>query len=115
MTVLLFAGDGYYPAGGWDDYVGTFDTIDDAKAHIDSRTNVVHVPERMEPPVVHALCVTTNPSTGVRGPRIIRAHYRIDAPFDWAHIVEDDGIVMRWPRHYTTLVRGDEDLWDVGT
>lgn len=24
----LFAGDNYYPAGGWDDFVGTYETLD---------------------------------------------------------------------------------------
>ena len=28
---LLFAGDFYYPNGGWDDYIGSFLTIDEAK------------------------------------------------------------------------------------
>jgi hypothetical protein len=27
---LLFCGDDYYPAGGWDDFVGSFDTKDEA-------------------------------------------------------------------------------------
>jgi len=27
---LLFAGDQYYPAGGWQDYQGTYDDIIDA-------------------------------------------------------------------------------------
>ena len=25
---LLFAGDHYYPAGGWDDFAGSFDSIE---------------------------------------------------------------------------------------
>lgn len=29
--ILLFAGENYYPSGGWDDYRGSFDTIEDAK------------------------------------------------------------------------------------
>ena len=28
---LVFAFDLYYPAGGWDDLVGAFDSLDDAK------------------------------------------------------------------------------------
>jgi hypothetical protein len=27
---LLFCFDGYYPSGGWGDFVGTFDTIEEA-------------------------------------------------------------------------------------
>jgi hypothetical protein len=29
----LFVFNKYYPAGGWDDFVGTFDSIEAAKAH----------------------------------------------------------------------------------
>lgn len=28
---LLFAGDYYYPAGGFNDFIGSFDSIDEAK------------------------------------------------------------------------------------
>lgn len=28
---LLFAGATYYPSGGWDDFVGSFDTTEQAK------------------------------------------------------------------------------------
>jgi hypothetical protein len=31
---LLFAGCQYYPSGGWDDFKGSFDTIDEAKEQI---------------------------------------------------------------------------------
>lgn len=34
MTVLLFAGEQYYPSGGWHDLVGEFPDIDAAKAHV---------------------------------------------------------------------------------
>ncbi len=30
---LLFAGDFYYPSGGWEDYVGDFDSQEQAIAH----------------------------------------------------------------------------------
>lgn len=30
---MLFAGMHYYPAGGWDDFVDSFDTVEDAVAH----------------------------------------------------------------------------------
>ena len=29
---LLFYGDGYYPCGGWNDFHGDFDSLDDAIA-----------------------------------------------------------------------------------
>ena len=41
--VLLFAGDIYYPGGGWCDYVGEFPTVSDAQQHINdtaTRTDV---------------------------------------------------------------------------
>jgi hypothetical protein len=31
---LLFAGDNFYPAGGWDDFRGFFRTPEDALAHL---------------------------------------------------------------------------------
>ena len=29
---LLFCGDTYYPLGGWEDFKGSFDTLEDARA-----------------------------------------------------------------------------------
>ena len=29
---ILFAGEAYYPAGGWDDYIASFETLEEAKA-----------------------------------------------------------------------------------
>jgi hypothetical protein len=29
---LVFAGSVYYPSGGWDDFVGAYDTITEARA-----------------------------------------------------------------------------------
>lgn len=29
---LLFAGDVYYPVGGWDDFRGAYDTIEEAQS-----------------------------------------------------------------------------------
>lgn len=34
---LLFTGLTYYPLGGWHDWDGDFDTIEDAKIYISSR------------------------------------------------------------------------------
>jgi hypothetical protein len=31
---MLFSGNQYYPAGGMDDFRGSFDTIDEAKSYI---------------------------------------------------------------------------------
>jgi hypothetical protein len=30
---LLFAGSRYYPSGGFRDFIGSFDTIEDAESH----------------------------------------------------------------------------------
>jgi len=37
---LLFAGANYYPAGGWDDYIDSFDSVEDAKAHVDAQASM---------------------------------------------------------------------------
>jgi hypothetical protein len=34
---FLFVFASYYPAGGWDDFVESFDSIDEAKTHPDAR------------------------------------------------------------------------------
>jgi hypothetical protein len=36
---LLFAGDNYYPSGGWDDFAGEFDSADDAIAAFSQKTH----------------------------------------------------------------------------
>jgi hypothetical protein len=36
---LLFAGDVYYPSGGWDDFQGSFDTVDEAKAYLKAQNH----------------------------------------------------------------------------
>lgn len=40
---LLFAGAIYYPAGGWDDFKGSFDTVLDALEAVKSHTDWHHV------------------------------------------------------------------------
>lgn len=34
---LLFGHDTYYPSGGWGDFIGDFDTIEEAQACIDGQ------------------------------------------------------------------------------
>lgn len=34
---MLFAHDDYYPSGGWADFKGDFDTVEEARAWIDSQ------------------------------------------------------------------------------
>jgi hypothetical protein len=31
---LLFAGHSYYPRGGWNDFIGSFASVEDAKTHM---------------------------------------------------------------------------------
>lgn len=33
---LLFAYDDYYPSGGWNDFKGSFDSVEEAKSNIGS-------------------------------------------------------------------------------
>lgn len=44
---LLFAGSNYYPAGGWQDFRGDFDTVEEAKDYLlynpDTERNWWHV------------------------------------------------------------------------
>jgi hypothetical protein len=44
---LLFAGQQYYPVGGWDDFVSSFETIEEAKkypiAEIDDWVQIVNL------------------------------------------------------------------------
>ena len=34
LKFILFAGSGFYPAGGWEDFQGYFDTIEEARKHL---------------------------------------------------------------------------------
>ena len=34
LQFALFAGDNYYPSGGFHDFVDSFDTVDEAKAYL---------------------------------------------------------------------------------
>jgi len=34
---LLFAGDRYYPSGGWHEFIGTFESIDEATQHVPAK------------------------------------------------------------------------------
>ena len=34
---VAFAGDDYYPCGGWGDFIGSFDTMPEAKAAADAQ------------------------------------------------------------------------------
>ena len=34
---MLFGYDAYYPSGGWGDFMGDFDNVEDARAHIDKQ------------------------------------------------------------------------------
>jgi hypothetical protein len=42
-TYLLFAGDDYYPDGGWEDYRGAFGSVESAKAAVRPSDDWAHV------------------------------------------------------------------------
>lgn len=52
MMYLLFAGFNYYPCGGWDDFVGAYPTLEDARAGLRGRHvdwwHIVHGDEIVE-------------------------------------------------------------------
>ena len=43
MRYLLFAGEDYYPAGGFDDFVGSYDTMEQAKETSLDNKNWAHI------------------------------------------------------------------------
>ncbi len=52
---LLFDGDTYYPAGGWHDFAGSFDTLDEAQAEAKNRgADWFHIVDstKVEPEIV---------------------------------------------------------------
>lgn len=54
---LLFAGDQYYPSGGWHDLSGEFDSIEEAEEYVFERGyEWWHVVDREELRIVKAGC-----------------------------------------------------------
>lgn len=49
---LVFAGYEYYPRGGWGDFVGSFDDLDEAKA-CSPETDWLEVVDRETSEVIH--------------------------------------------------------------
>lgn len=124
MSVVLFAGAEYGPNGGWNDYTGTFATVDGAKAFVDdTRTVTVHEPKQA---TYNARLVTSTQATFTERPRrqigdrynagrpgtIIDVddlgdtftvdfprHETVSYAYDWAHIVEAGTIVARFNEH----------------
>lgn len=72
---LLFAGDDYYPVGGWSDFVGEFASMDDARAVVESGRTETTVQPRVTtygPPAASGLVTSTSgrdepPFTPVQG------------------------------------------------
>lgn len=98
---LLFAGESYYPQGGWSDLVGTYGTVDEAKAVIDSTRREVTIPAQPARRVPHTAMISTTltlltTSDGFHDfpavPERIEARYA----YDWAHVVVDGKIVTEW-------------------
>ena len=114
MAALLFAGQDYYPGGGWCDYVASFPTVDEAKAHISALATSTDVPARVGT-MGSTLEYCTGPERGTLlkvGDRInggvvaavngdtatVEYPARTDTcnPYDWAHVVVDAEIVGNW-------------------
>lgn len=102
MTVLLFAGESYYPGGGWTDFVGRFGSVDQAKEAIDARVRRIEHPftpgRTHVPPPPGALLASTSP-------RHNTVHWVPPVPawtevrgdgFDWAQIVVDGKVEWEW-------------------
>lgn len=43
---FVFCGESYYPAGGWHDFEGSYDTLDAAEAALLLRANTPKIPDR---------------------------------------------------------------------
>lgn len=122
MSVLLFAGDSYYPSGGWYDHVGSFRSVEKAQQRIDGTRVETSVPERVwtlpfPKPGQPGLAASTGSYTvdpAVRfavGARVNRGvviandgetvtvkdppRTDVSYEFDWAHIVHN-GRVIQW-------------------
>jgi len=119
MAVQLFAGDNYYPAGGWDDYIDSFPSVDAAVAHLESSRR-----EKVTPPevITHTRMAWIQGCTGfnlheeiaavqvgatwgggtvtaIDGDNVtITFPERTDVYYhhDWGHVVQDGQIVHRW-------------------
>lgn len=40
---MLFAGERFYPSGGWDDFLGAFDSTEGARAHVAALKPRLHI------------------------------------------------------------------------
>ena len=40
---ILFGGDRYYPSGGWEDYVNSYETLEEARMYAKDRYDWWHV------------------------------------------------------------------------
>lgn len=60
---LLFAGDNYYPSGGWSDFIGSFDTVEQALARqCDIRRDWYHVVDTSTMTMIPKLDTPTEPA-----------------------------------------------------
>lgn len=121
MTVWLFAGDSYYPSGGWDDFVGEYRKPSKAKARVDETRTETRVPARVSSHSIPDVIASSTGSflTDRRIELVVGAKYGggiitekdavadtitvaypervdVDYEFDWAHIVQGGRIVATW-------------------
>jgi hypothetical protein len=75
MRYLLFAGDYYYPAGGWKDFYGAFESLEEAEARVEIRD-----------------------ATGVDDPECEAEIARVYDVREWAHIVSLHTMQIVWQR-----------------
>ena len=55
----LFGGLDYYPGGGWEDFIGTFDTIEEATRAVSGSGGVPYESKPRDPDWWHIVDLTT--------------------------------------------------------
>lgn len=106
---LLFAGNDYYPNGGWEDFGGSYETQEAAEAVADEWRSVVTVP--YQPARKNVLYVGTG--TGSLPERVdVPAkpeHDVVRYSRNWAHIVHEGEMVAEWSDYASPFSSPDSD------
>lgn len=119
---LLFAGDAYYPGGGWSDYQGSFSSVKAALDAVRATRKVIVHPARIyttDKTMALSSCTGLSylaspdrpwePKVGelFGGGRILSVdgdRFSVEVPertevsydYDWAHVVHRERIVAEW-------------------